>query len=905
MVITDELFAAFIRCKTKSYLTATAIKIDQNEAPDFQQRVLQNYKENCQRYLATKVFKGHFAGNISPEILSSKHYSLIFDCVLGTEKIQSRFHALELSSAAIAKPQRYIPVRFVTAQKIEKYEKLQLAFDALVIAMVVGDIPPFGRIIHGVEYKASKIDLSGLITSARSIVQNISAQLSSEMAPDLILNDHCSSCEFKARCRQTAVEKDDLSLLSRITEKERKKLRSQGLFSVTQLSYTFRPRRRPKRFAGLTKKHNLPLQALAIRERKVHVDGKPDFALSGTPVYLDVESIPDQQFYYLIGLRILHSGNTIQHSFWADDPLREREIWASFLKTLSSLAAPQLIHYGSHEKLFLKRMKERYGIRNFRIANAIIDRPVNVLSVIFGSIYFPTYSNGLKDIARYLGFEWSDANASGLQSLHWRVEWEFFRDDNLKERLIRYNAEDCEALERVTHAVARLCKSSPQREPSANESEEIVDVSSLQRTYPQRFGTIDFAFPELEFINRAAYWDYQRSRVYVRTEPRLKKSVKSKSHANVRSYRPNKIVKLPPPRRCPRCKVTEFYKHGCHSKTVHDLRFGRSSIRRWIVKYMSHRYRCFDCKATFWSRQWLSIRGKIGPNVVAYAIYQVIELKLPQRTFALSMRQLFGLDLNKTIVGQLKTKAAGIYKPAYDAILRKLSSGHLLHADETKINVAGGSGYVWVFTNLEEVAFYYTETREAEVLQTLFSKFRGVLVSDFYNAYDSMACPQQKCLIHLIRDLNEDLRKQPFNNELSKMVREFSGVMQPIVETIDRFGLKARFLRKHKRDVDRFFSQVANSDFQSEIATSYQRRFQKNRDKLFTFLDFDGIPWNNNNAEHAIKSFALLRNVVRGSSSPKGMREYAILLSICETCKYKGISFLDFLRSGRRHMSVA
>ncbi len=105
--------------------------------------------------------------------------------------------------------------------------------------------------------------------------------------------------------------------------------------------------------------------------------------------------------------------------------------------------------------------------------------------------------------------------------------------------------------------------------------------------------------------------------------------------------------------------------------------------------------------------------------------------------------------------------------------------------------------------------------------------------------------------------------------------------------------------------VDRFFSQVKNSDFQSEIATSYQRRFQKNRDKLFTFLDFDGIPWNNNSAEHAIKSFALLRNVVRGSSSPKGMREYAILLSICETCKYKGISFVDFLRSGRRHVLVA
>ena len=80
----------------------------------------------------------------------------------------------------------------------------------------------------------------------------------------------------------------------------------------------------------------------------------------------------------------------------------------------------------------------------------------------------------------------------------------------------------------------------------------------------------------------------------------------------------------------------------------------------------------------------------------------------------------------------------------------------------------------------------------------------------------------------------------------------------------------------------------------------YKKRLEKNRAKLFTFLDYDGIPWNNNNAEHAIKAFAMLRNVIRGASSEKGLREYLTLLSICETCKYKGVSFLDFLRSARR-----
>jgi hypothetical protein len=84
----------------------------------------------------------------------------------------------------------------------------------------------------------------------------------------------------------------------------------------------------------------------------------------------------------------------------------------------------------------------------------------------------------------------------------------------------------------------------------------------------------------------------------------------------------------------------------------------------------------------------------------------------------------------------------------------------------------------------------------------------------------------------------------------------------------------------------------------SEVVRKITDRLQKNRNKLFTFLDFDGIPWNNNNAEHAIKAFASLRRMIEGKSTEKGLRDFLILLSICETCKYKGVDFLDFLRSG-------
>ena len=202
-----------------------------------------------------------------------------------------------------------------------------------------------------------------------------------------------------------------------------------------------------------------------------------------------------------------------------------------------------------------------------------------------------------------------------------------------------------------------------------------------------------------------------------------------------------------------------------------------------------------------------------------------------------------------------------------------------------------------MFTSLEEVAFVVSESREASTAQNLLAGFKGVLVSDFYTGYDSIPCVQQKCLIHLMRDINEDLCKQPFNEEMKTIARKFADLLRPIIETVDRFGLKARHLRKHWRAVDRFYKDVIQRKYGTEVAVGYQRRFEKGRDCLFTFLDHDGVPWNNNNAEHAIKAFARLRNVIGGTSTLKGLHEYLILLSISETCKNKGVRFLDFLLS--------
>jgi hypothetical protein len=105
-------------------------------------------------------------------------------------------------------------------------------------------------------------------------------------------------------------------------------------------------------------------------------------------------------------------------------------------------------------------------------------------------------------------------------------------------------------------------------------------------------------------------------------------------------------------------------------------------------------------------------------------------------------------------------------------------------------------------------------------------------------------------------------------------------------------------LRKHKLSAEQFLTDVAALHCSTEVGAALKKRIEKNRHKLFTFLDHDGVPWNNNNAEHAVRAFTRLRNVML-TSTPKGTADYCVLLSLQQTLRCRGIEFLDFLRSGR------
>ena len=106
------------------------------------------------------------------------------------------------------------------------------------------------------------------------------------------------------------------------------------------------------------------------------------------------------------------------------------------------------------------------------------------------------------------------------------------------------------------------------------------------------------------------------------------------------------------------------------------------------------------------------------------------------------------------------------------------------------------------------------------------------------------------------------------------------------------------------KEVTRFYDHnVCSGESRSEILATYQKRFIRYRDSLFAFLENDGVPWNNNAAERALRHLAIQRKI-SGSFFVKGAERYLRLLGIAQTCRFQNKSFLRFLLSGSHDVNA-
>jgi predicted RecB family nuclease len=294
LLITDDIFGAFLRCETKAYLLHGSIIGDPSAFTTWQHRSLETYRQQCSRHLRAQCSNDDCLLSTSSLQQLKKHpYQFVFDCLVQVHNLEVRLHALERLPDQDKTHYPYIPIRFVPNEKVTKYDKLLLAFDALALELASGKRLRYGKIIYGRNHKPMKIRLPALMKGVRSTIDRITTQVAKQAPPELVLNKHCPECTFRNRCRQQAIERDDLSLLTGMSVVERKRYHNRGIFSVTQLSYTFRIRRKRKHSPQQSMTFVHALKARAIRERKIHLVGTPQLKLQPNVIFLDVEGIPD------------------------------------------------------------------------------------------------------------------------------------------------------------------------------------------------------------------------------------------------------------------------------------------------------------------------------------------------------------------------------------------------------------------------------------------------------------------------------------------------------------------------------------------------------------------------------------------------------------------------------------
>jgi hypothetical protein len=401
-----------------------------------------------------------------------------------------------------------------------------------------------------------------------------------------------------------------------------------------------------------------------------------------------------------------------------------------------------------------------------------------------------------------LGVTWTEPEASGLRSLVWRQRWERSCDQRHKDSLLTYNREDCTALSVLVEFLANIDVGSDHSKFQSADKPTNKDATELGVKIHNQF----------EVILKSACADYNKHKISIRRSrlagvAQEKKPARNTGHQAYVRLVPRKfgkIVHFSSEKRCPQHK-RELLRMSDQSvqKIITDLIFRKVGCRKVITQYVCYKSYCRRTGKHYLPSEFEKLeKTAFGHSFKAWIIYQRVVLRLPYGAIIQSMAELFQERISESTIIKYLCDFSAYYEHSEKRNVQLLLQSPAIHVDETQINIQGANHYVWVFSDGEHVVFRFTETRESTVVHDLMSDHKGVLVSDFYPGYDSVSCAQQKCWIHLIRDMNEDLWKAPFNTEFESFILQVRNLIVPIFETVDRYGLKARNLKKFHQNVE-------------------------------------------------------------------------------------------------------
>ena len=286
-------------------------------------------------------------------------------------------------------------------------------------------------------------------------------------------------------------------------------------------------------------------------------------------------------------------------------------------------------------------------------------------------------------------------------------------------------------------------------------------------------------------------------------------------------------------------------------------------------------------------------QSRLGVGLVSLIATLRSEWRLPVRSIQQYLGSVHALELSVGAIHGALGQVVRVGQAAVAQTLAAIRAGPVVHGDETGWREDGRNRFLWCFST-PTARYYACGSREKGMVDTVLGpEFTGVLVSDFYAAYDHYDGVQQKCWAHLLRDVHDLVRRYPADAALGAWATQ---VWQCYTDAVaEAATLTARGAGEAERRAARWaceqrlwaLCQPFAADETAPQATLC-RRIDKYRHALFTFVREAGVPPDNNPAERSVRHEVISRKISGGTRSGEGTHTRTTLATLFGTWRAQG-----------------
>jgi len=345
---------------------------------------------------------------------------------------------------------------------------------------------------------------------------------------------------------------------------------------------------------------------------------------------------------------------------------------------------------------------------------------------------------------------------------------------------------------------------------------------------------------------------------------------------------------------CPNCLNPLGEPCGKHTRIVEDI----PPVRPTVTEHVIYEYDCAPCGTKVSAPVTDALpRATLGLRLTLLSAFLHYALGMTTRNICTWLRTFCQFQVTPGGLVLQWQRLAAILKPVYDNLAEGARLAAVLNIDESGWRILGRTAWLWCFTTARLAYYVLTPSRAGPVVkQVLGDLFKGILITDFFGAYDRIvAFAKQRCVVHLLREIKEvSLRNQ--SAEWQRFARRLKRLIHEALKlVIDRKRIGEpeygrRVANLHIRLADIFG--VSYDDADSERLA---KRLAKYREELLTFLLHPDVPASNNHAERQIRFAVIMRKNYFGNRSMRGAETQAILMSVFRTCHLRGIDPIGFL----------